>query len=113
MSALPAMSGSLPTIFSFEGSKKWIIREGVNGTSSSGSGAPQGERASRSRGGCAKVVSGVGGGELDRQTRGEHGWRFSQTAHILGSGQDRGAELNPEQGTDGLEDVRRELARAR
>ena len=40
MSACLAMSGTLAAIFSFEASKKWIIREGGNGTSSTGSGAP-------------------------------------------------------------------------
>jgi GNAT superfamily N-acetyltransferase len=34
------MSGTLAAIFSFEASKKWIIREGGNGISVSGSGAP-------------------------------------------------------------------------
>ncbi len=32
------MSGSLAAIFSFEKSRKWIIREGLNGISSSGVG---------------------------------------------------------------------------
>ena len=40
MSACLAMSGTFAAIFSFEASKKWIIREGLNGISSSGSGAP-------------------------------------------------------------------------
>ena len=40
MSACFAMSGTLAAIFSFEASKKWIIREGRKGTSSTGSGAP-------------------------------------------------------------------------
>ena len=40
MSACLAMSGTLAAIFSFEASKKWIIREGRTGTSRSGSGAP-------------------------------------------------------------------------
>ena len=31
MSTCGAMSGALATIFSFEKSRKWIIREGVNG----------------------------------------------------------------------------------
>ena len=43
MSALVARSGSLPTIFSFEGSKKWIIRDGVTGISSSGIRGADGE----------------------------------------------------------------------
>ena len=40
MSACLAMSGTFAAIFSFEASKKWIIREGRNGTSSTGCGAP-------------------------------------------------------------------------
>ena len=44
------MSGSFAAIFSFEGSKKWIIREGVNGISSSGSGAPCASGLAKSRG---------------------------------------------------------------
>ncbi len=35
-----ARAGSFATIFAFDGSKKWIIREGRHGTSRSGSGAP-------------------------------------------------------------------------
>ena len=33
MSTCGAMSGALATIFSFEKSRKWIIREGLNGIS--------------------------------------------------------------------------------
>ena len=40
MSAEAAMSGSRASIFSFEGSKKWIIRIGDTGISRTGSGAP-------------------------------------------------------------------------
>ena len=40
MSTLAAMSGALPTIFGFEAGKKWIIRDGGNGISRTGSGAP-------------------------------------------------------------------------
>ena len=40
MSACLAMSGTFAAIFSFEASKKWIIREGRTGTSVIGSGAP-------------------------------------------------------------------------
>ena len=50
MSVCVAMSGSLAAIFSFEGSKKWIIREGVTGISSSGSGAPMASGLAKSRG---------------------------------------------------------------
>ena len=40
MSTLAAMSGTFATIFSLEKSRKWIIREGRNGISLSGLGAP-------------------------------------------------------------------------
>jgi hypothetical protein len=50
MSAFAAVSGSLPTIFSFEGSKKWIIRDGVTGISARGSGAPTASGFRKSRG---------------------------------------------------------------
>src|SRR5215204_6578543 len=40
MSTCGAMSGALATILSFEKSRKWIILEGLNGISRSGSGAP-------------------------------------------------------------------------
>ena len=39
-STVGTMSGSLATIFSFDGGKKWIIRDGLTGISRSGSGAP-------------------------------------------------------------------------
>ena len=39
-STCAAICGTLAAIFSFEGSKKWIIREGRNGISRSGVGAP-------------------------------------------------------------------------
>ena len=50
MSACLAMSGTLAAIFSFEASKKWIIREGLNGISSTGSGAPIASGLTKSRG---------------------------------------------------------------
>ena len=50
MSVCAAMSGSFAAIFSFEGSKKWIIREGVTGISSSGSGAPTASGLAKSAG---------------------------------------------------------------
>ena len=40
MSDCLARSGAFAAIFSFEKSRKWIIREGLKGTSSGGSGAP-------------------------------------------------------------------------
>src|SRR3954451_8720351 len=50
MSAFCARSGSLPTIFSLEVSKKWIIRDGLTGTSRTGSGAPTARGLAKSRG---------------------------------------------------------------
>jgi len=39
MSAWAAMSGTFARIFSFDASKKWIIRDGLTGISRTGSGA--------------------------------------------------------------------------
>ena len=50
MSVLVAMSGALAAIFSFEKSKKWIIREGGKGISRSGSGASTASGLKKSRG---------------------------------------------------------------
>ena len=50
MSACSAIAGSFATIRSFEGSKKWIMREGVTGISGSGSGAPWASGLKKSRG---------------------------------------------------------------
>ena len=50
MSTCGAMSGALATIFSFEKSRKWIIREGRTGTSRIGSGAPIASGLKKSRG---------------------------------------------------------------
>ena len=50
MSVCLAMSGALAAIFSFEESRKWIIREGLTGISSSGSGAPMASGLAKSRG---------------------------------------------------------------
>ena len=44
MSVLAAISGALAAIFSFEKSRKWIIREGLTGISRRGSGRLDGER---------------------------------------------------------------------
>ena len=44
------MSGALATIFSFEKSRKWIIREGLTGTSRIGSGASIASGLKKSRG---------------------------------------------------------------
>ena len=61
MSACLAMSGTFAAIFSFEASKKWIIREGLNGTSVTGSGAPIASGLKKSRG-FRKFVSWVAWG---------------------------------------------------
>src|ERR687897_5986 len=50
MSTWGAMSGALATIFSFEKSRKWIIREGLTGISRSGSGASIASGLKKSRG---------------------------------------------------------------
>jgi hypothetical protein len=44
------MSGSFVRIFSFDGSKKWIMREGGNGIEVTGSGAPAASGLKKSRG---------------------------------------------------------------
>ena len=41
MSDSAAISGTFAAIFSLEGSKKWIIRDGLTGISAGGSGAPR------------------------------------------------------------------------
>src|SRR5919205_2398083 len=50
MSVLGASSGSLATTRSLEGSKKWIIRDGLIGISSGGWGAPMASGLAKSRG---------------------------------------------------------------
>jgi hypothetical protein len=55
MSVFSAMAPALATIFSFEKSRKWIIREGLTGISRSGSGAPIAWGRKKSRG-CLKLV---------------------------------------------------------
>ena len=50
MSILVAMSAALATIFSLEKSRKWIIRDGMNGISASGFGAPIASGLKKSRG---------------------------------------------------------------
>src|SRR5919112_4241500 len=50
MSVFVAMSAALATIFSLEKSRKWIIRDGLNGISASGSGAPMARGLKKSRG---------------------------------------------------------------
>src|SRR3712207_6028901 len=50
MSTFGAMSGTLATIFSFEKSRKWIIRDGLKGISRTGSGASMASGLKKSRG---------------------------------------------------------------
>jgi hypothetical protein len=49
MSVWAAMSTALATIFSFEKSRKWIIRDGLTGISPSGAGAPIASGLKKSR----------------------------------------------------------------
>src|SRR5262245_61287442 len=50
MSVFFATSGSLAAIFSFDGSKKWMQRDGVTGISRTGSGAPSARGLKNDRG---------------------------------------------------------------
>ena len=50
MSTFGARSGALSTIFGFEKSMKWIIRDGLNGISRAGSGASIARGLKKSRG---------------------------------------------------------------
>src|SRR5436305_834257 len=50
MSTVGAISGTFATIFSLEKSRKWIIRDGLNGISDGGSGAPIASGLPKSRG---------------------------------------------------------------
>ncbi len=50
MSVCWAICGALAAIFSFEKSRKWIIREGPKGISVAGSGAPMARGFVKSRG---------------------------------------------------------------
>ena len=50
MSVFAAMSPAFARIFSLLASRKWIIREGGNGISRSGSGAPMARGVKKSRG---------------------------------------------------------------
>jgi hypothetical protein len=63
MSACLAISGTRAAIFSFEGSKKWIIREGFTGISSGGCGAPIARGCPNWRGFRTGFLS---GGSLDQ-----------------------------------------------
>ena len=63
MSTVGAMSGTLATIFSLEKSRKWIIRDGLNGISSTGAGAPMASGFAKVTGvSHRRNVSRVGGG---------------------------------------------------
>ena len=50
MSTVGAMAGTFSTIFSFERSRKWIIRDGLKGISRAGSGAPMARGLSKALG---------------------------------------------------------------
>src|SRR3954452_17851049 len=78
MSALAMVSGSFETIFSFEASKKWIIRDGGNGISRSGSGAPTASGLKKSRG--LRMWAGT----LPAQRRAQRGGGAATVDHDLG-----------------------------
>jgi len=63
------MSAALATIFSFEKSRKWIIREGLTGISVSGSGAPIASGWKKSLG-FLTLLLGVGDGLLEIYSKG-------------------------------------------
>src|SRR5262245_40704928 len=64
MSASLAMSGTFARIFSFEASKKWIMREGLTGISRGGSGASIAKGWKKSRGFLIRLLSGGRGAGL-------------------------------------------------
>src|SRR4051794_4863666 len=84
MSARWARSGSLPTIFSLLGSKKWIIRDGVTGISSTGSGAPTARGLTKSRG---LRIGGLENTVPAHPTRCAMIWPMSTETHAVETGQ--------------------------
>jgi hypothetical protein len=60
MSTVGAMSGTLATIFGMCGGRKWITRDGRNGMSRTGSGAPSASGRKKSFGG--RTAAGYGAG---------------------------------------------------
>src|SRR5215212_7171594 len=71
MSVFVAMSAALATIFSLEKSRKWIIRDGLNGISASGSGAPMARGLKKSRGLRMRrlnISTPVGSGAMSTET---------------------------------------------
>jgi hypothetical protein len=59
------MSGTLAAIFSFEASKKWIIREGPNGMRVTGSGAPIAIGLKKFRGFLKALLGSVSAGNAE------------------------------------------------
>src|SRR5829696_8596363 len=96
MSACRAIAGSLATSFSFDGSKKWIMREGRTGISSSGAGAPWASGLAKSRG--LRMTGTVGDGVSARRqfSRPRAGGNRVRVAHRG----DRIGRMTPEIETD-------------
>src|SRR5215207_3503131 len=90
MSVFAAMSAALATIFSFEKSRKWIIRDGLNGISASGSGAPMARGLKKSRGLRMRrlnISTAIGSGAMSPETSSvetEQAAREASGAHPYG-----------------------------
>src|SRR5215208_2613970 len=90
MSVFVAMSAALATIFSLEKSRKWIMRDGLNGISASGSGAPMARGLKKSRGLRMRRLSlsaTVGSGPMSSETSSvetEQAAREASGAHPYG-----------------------------
>src|SRR5919206_4880450 len=78
MSVCRAISGALAAIFWFEKSRKWIMREGLNGISPGGSGAPTASGFLKSRG-LRTLLLGLRRGARDRRPGGAPGPAKSST----------------------------------
>src|SRR3954465_15474598 len=87
MSACLAISGTFAAIFSLLGSKKWIIRDGLNGISRSGSGAPMARGLKKSRGlrmGPDRRVLGTMSTDTSSSVETEQAAREASGAHPYG-----------------------------
>src|SRR6187455_440172 len=84
------MSAALATIFSFEKSRKWIIRDGLKGISASGSGAPMARGLKKSRGLRMRrlnISTAIGSGAMSPETSSvetEQAAREASGAHPYG-----------------------------
>src|SRR5690349_20305040 len=93
MSTVGAMSGTLATIFSLEKSRKWIIRDGRNGTSVMGSGAPIASGLKKSRGLRIRHGSYVSGRILRLMSTENHNLETDQAAREASGGHPYGRYL--------------------